>query len=286
MAIYIEKQLLVNKVTKENAPRLAPGPDRALETEKARAYFPRGLHQPEGSFRFALDALLPAAFAATGPGGRMTGVLASGEYRLADLGAGCGVAGFAALLRDPLASLTAVEREPELCAALRHNAELLGCAERVQVLEADLAGPLPPEFAASCALVLANPPYRKRGHGRMPHNALRGRALFEDGPDTLPAFCRAAAFLLRQDGRFILVYPPERLPDLRSALESAGFGLCRIKAVRPRHDAPVGRLLLEAQKGAPHHPTLESDLILYGDEGDTPSDQALVFCPELFAHRL
>ena len=57
---------------------------------EARRAFPAGLEQPEGSFRFSVDALLLAAFAAS----RTADV----TIRFIDLGTGCGVVGLAYLL--------------------------------------------------------------------------------------------------------------------------------------------------------------------------------------------
>ncbi len=218
---------------------------------QARARFPSGLLQPEGSFRFSEAGLLPAAFITQ----------SSKDCLLADLGAGCGAAGFAALLTRPELSLLAVEREPELCAALRINAETLGVAARTRLLEQDLEDPLPDATQSSCDLALANPPYRRQGQGRTPGAGLRRRALFEDGPQTLPAFCRAASFLLRHGGRFALIYPVTRLPELLTALGSTGLGTRRLRPVRPAPDRPAELILVEARKGAANDPVLERDLI-------------------------
>ncbi len=247
--------------------------DRAAE---ARRLFPRGLFQPEGSFRFSLASLLPAAFAQ----------LQQVDDKLADLGAGCGVAGFAALLRLPELQVTAIEREPVLCESTRRNAALLGLTERIRVVEADLGAPLPEDLRARMAVVLANPPYRRKGHGRLPPNGLRARALFEDGPHTLRDFCRAAAFCLRPEGRFVVVYPAERRADLRAALESAGLGMSRLRPVRSFADSADSLVLAEARLSGssdPAEPVAEPALVLHqmiaGRAGLTP--QALAFCPEL-----
>ena len=243
---------------------------------KARQLFPRGLFQPEGSFRFSLASLLPAAFAQ----------LHEVDDKLADLGAGCGAAGFAALLRLPRLQVTAVEREHVLCEAIQRNAALLGLTEGIRVVEADLSESLPEDLRASAGVVLANPPYRRKGHGRLPPSGLRARALFEDGPHTLPDFCRAAAFCLCPEGRFIAVYPAERLADLRGALEAAGLGLSRLRPVRSFADTPDSLVLTEARPSGfcgPAEPFFEAPLVLHHKmEGQTfLTREALEFCPEL-----
>ena len=54
----------------------------------ARALFPRGLHQPEDSYRFGADALLLAAFAAE----NLASLPGAAPRKVAELGSGCGAA--------------------------------------------------------------------------------------------------------------------------------------------------------------------------------------------------
>lgn len=60
--------------------------DTAITT--ARALFPRGLHQPQDSYRFGADALLLAAFAAES----LTSLPGTASRKVAELGSGCGAA--------------------------------------------------------------------------------------------------------------------------------------------------------------------------------------------------
>ncbi|AAS94935.1 hypothetical protein DVU_0452 [Nitratidesulfovibrio vulgaris str. Hildenborough] len=99
------------------------GPDEAA----ARARFPRGLHQPAGSFRFSADALLLASFA----GG-------TAARSFADLGTGCGVVGLALLLGSSRLSGVGIEQDAALVNAARANAHRLGLSTRFTVHHADL----------------------------------------------------------------------------------------------------------------------------------------------------
>lgn len=273
-------------------------PDAILQ---ARALFPRGLAQPEGSFRFSVDALLLAAFA----GERLT--MREGKTRdvgemapdarampghgkalaFADLGAGCGVVGLALLLAQPHLTGTGIEIDGQLADAARGNAARLGLAERFRVLRADLAAPettafdvLPP--AGSMDLVVANPPYRLPGSGRLSPSGQRTRALFETHA-TLPAFAGAAARLLRARGRSFWVYGPDRLPDLLLELRAAGLEPKRMRCVHARADGPATRVLVEARRAGRPGLIVGPPLILHTGEGAATAltDEALAFCPLL-----
>lgn len=279
-------------------------PDTVVQ---ARALFPRGLLQPEGSFRFSVDALLLAAFAGecltgngtarqagnasavTGPTGPARPTGAPGHGRppvLADLGAGCGVVGLAMLLAHPRLACTGIEIDGELADAARRNAALLGVTERFRMLRCDLAAPdrktgrAAPRAAAcedapfaalppagSVDLVTANPPYRLPHAGRLSVRVQRARALFETH-GTLPAFAGAAARLLRTRGRSCWVHAPDRLPDLLLTLRATGQEPKRLRCVHSRVRGPAVLVLVEARRAGKPGLTLEPPLVLYAGEGD------------------
>ena len=85
--------------------------DTAITT--ARALFPRGLHQPQDSYRFGADALLLAAFAAES----LASLPGTAPRKVAELGSGCG----AALLGLCLYLSSGTAEMPEHC----HQADAL-----------------------------------------------------------------------------------------------------------------------------------------------------------------
>jgi tRNA1(Val) A37 N6-methylase TrmN6 len=277
----------------------------------ARSFFPRGLVQPPGTFRFSAEALFPAVYAG----------LRSG-MRLLDMGTGCGVTALAALCLHPALRVVGVEILPEAVAAAALNAERLGFSHAFRVIHADLAdrtalfvpnaasaaagadaadlttsvqhavwdsaatddtGRAPGRITArSFDAATANPPYRQRGRGRLPASEARRTALFEE-PGTLDVFCAAAAEALKGTGRLILVYPAARLPDVTAALDRAALHLVRMLPLCPRAGSAAALLLLEAAPAgstASLPPRCDAPLILHGADGRlTPA--ALQFCPFL-----
>ena len=259
----------------------------------ARGLFPRGLYQPSGSFRFAMDSLLLACFPD-----------AQDVEHFADFGTGCGVVALGLLCRFPFLRGIGLESQAELAAAADCNAKRLGFGERFLGVHSDLRDipfinalstkpsvslennhriALRPE---SFELILANPPFRNPRRGRVPQSALRRAALFEE-PDTLTAFCRAAGVLLKPGGRFALLYPYEEENRLCGELERHGMKPVRMLPVQSNPDAPPKLLLLEARKTAPNH-VLESfkrcpALVIRKGEGRTSrlSPEAIDFCPFL-----
>ena len=257
-------------------------PHRNAE-DQARVCFPRGLLQPAGSYRFAVDSLLLAAF-----------VSPKRRASLLDIGTGCGVVSLAALCLFPDLHACGIEREPALAAAARSNAETLGFAENFRVLQADIAAP--GIFAGEGAgdadavvakrafdIVLANPPFRQRDKGRTPASPLRLNALFEE-QDTLAAFCRCAARALAPEGRFGILYDAARKDFLFATLAESGLAPVRMLPVRALPGKAPFRILVEACLCIPGEDfplvQMEKALVISGEDGQ-PSAEALAFCPLL-----
>ena len=238
-----------------------------------KEHFPRGLTQPEGSFRFSIDALLLARFCTPGRG-----------QRIIDLGCGCGVAGLSVLLRGEDTQLTGVDIQPSLVEAAGHNAAMLGLSERFTPLCADVehlfaAGA---ETGGGFDLALANPPYRLLSQGRLPQDESRRLALFGD-ERTLALFSGAAGRALKNRGRFCCIMDASRLSDLIVALAEARLGLRKFLPVYPKQGEPACLVLVEAQKNCTSDTVTLPPLVLYGGSGLTA--EALAFCPELACNK-
>lgn len=276
----------------------------------ARALFPRGLRQPEDSYRFGADALLLAAFAAD----CLAGLPGATPRKVAELGSGCGAALLGLCLRlaedlrdaPPLRAL-GLELDAALCHAAGENARRLGLETVCAFRQGDLADT---HLVRDCGensfhLVLANPPYARAGSGRPSASARRDRALRDvrplpegsrgpDGPatglpgirqgapaDVLAVFCRAARRLLRHHGLFCCIFPAEDLPRLLIALERERLGCRRLWPVCARAGEPALRVLVLARKDAAPQCRLEPPLPLHEGPGRHPA--ALRFCPWLGA---
>ncbi|MEG1609851.1 MAG: methyltransferase [Bilophila sp.] len=251
-----------------------------------RARFPRGLEQPEGSFRFSMDALLLAAFAAEEQ--EEQGAFATQEKEdarpqttFADLGTGCGVVGLALLLRQKGHGI-GLDLDADLVLAAQRNAAHLGFSDCFTALLVDLA-----DEAHLCAvrqqygamdLVLANPPWRLEGTGRVPVSPARRKALFGDS-DSLRRFVHAATVLSAQKSRFVCILGANRLPDMLQALHETPFRPARLRFVHKKSTSPAMLCLLETRRTAATL-VVEPPLFLY-EADHSPTQAALTFCPSV-----
>jgi tRNA1(Val) A37 N6-methylase TrmN6 len=223
------------------------------------------LRQPRRGHRAGHDAVLLAAACPA----------QAGEH-VVDLGAGVGAAGLALAARVADIAVTLVEIDPDLAALAAQNAELNGWAARVKSLTLDAAAPARAFAAAglapdSVARVLMNPPFNDPV--RQKTSPDRRRRLAHAAPrETLAAWIRTAARLLRPSGTLTLIFRADGLVDLARGLDSV-FGALTVLPIYGKPDQPAIRILVRATKASRAPLALLPGLVL-NDAGGRPTPQA------------
>jgi tRNA1(Val) A37 N6-methylase TrmN6 len=223
------------------------------------------LRQPRRGHRVGHDAVLLAAACPA----------QAGEH-VVDLGAGVGAAGLAVAARACDAAVTLVEIDPDLAALAAENAQLNGLAARVRSITLDAVAPARAFAAAglvpeSVARVLMNPPFNDPV--RQQTSPDRRRRLAHAAPrETLAAWVRTAARLLRPRGTLTVIFRADGLVDLGRALDSI-FGAIMVLPVYPKPDEPAIRVLVRATKASRAPLALLPGLVL-NDAGGYPTPQA------------
>jgi tRNA1(Val) A37 N6-methylase TrmN6 len=216
--------------------------------------------QHRSGYRFTEDAVLLAAFSASGP----TADLA------VDLGAGCGVVGLILAHRGIARRVVAVEIQLPLARLADQNARENGLARRIWAVCGDLRRmPLAP---GSVDLVCSNPPYQPLGRGGLPPDPERALARHEVScdPDSL---CIEAVRCLTRGGRLVLVYPVRRLDDVRTAIARSGLSLSRTRLVVPGPGRAPVLCLLEAVSSTGDAALIEEQPLCTRDDKGALTDE-------------
>ena len=218
------------------------------------------LRQLRSGHRAGHDAVLLAAATPARPGDR-----------IADLGAGVGVAGLAVASRVAGIDLVLVEIDPALSDLARGNAAANDIAAKVIVLDVEAEAAA---FAA-CGLapdsldaVLMNPPFNDPArHRRSPDDA-RGMAHVATD-STLANWIHAARRILKSRGVLTLIWRADGLAEVLSALDH-GFGSLEILPVHGDVKTPANRILVRAIKGG-RAPTQLHAALMLNDESGLPN---------------
>lgn len=193
--------------------------------------------QPRGGYRFSLDPLLLCDFAG----------IRDGE-RVIDLGTGSGVIPLVLARQCASASLVGVELQEEMTELARRNVQLNGLSDRIEITCADVLTLRERFTASSFDLVVANPPYRRSGTGRISPRAGRDKARHETTA-TLADFLHVAKHLVRVGGRICFIYHVSRLPELFAEALLLKLAPVRLRAVHDNRSSEANMVMLELFKG-------------------------------------
>jgi tRNA1Val (adenine37-N6)-methyltransferase len=208
--------------------------------------------QPERGYRFSIDSVILAGFAASYCRGAVL-----------DLGTGCGVL---LLLLSRLAPAmlagTGVELQEDLLDFARRNFRDNCPDGRLFAVPGDFRGAIPGVEPGSFDLVVSNPPYGRAGHGRRNPDPGKETARHEM-TCALPELFAAASRFLSADGRFAFILPHPRLPEIVPCAAKEGLRVEFLRVVHPRDGAPPSRGLCCAVRGGSGTPRLLPPLFLH-----------------------
>ena len=197
---------------------------------------PLKLIQSSSGVKASLDGLLLARFIKPSP-----------SFRVADLGCGNGLMGLLLAKENPNCRLLGVEIQSELIGQARQSARI-NELDNIHFLQADLRNHPWKENLERFDMVLANPPFRKVGTGRISPDPSRAAARHELHGD-VSDFARSATALLRDGGTSTWIYLAERFDDLTAAVTAAGLQPVRTRYVISRAGNEPSLVLMEALRG-------------------------------------
>ncbi len=212
--------------------------------------------QPIHGYRFSLDPLLLCDFGLPRPG-----------ERVLDLGTGSGIIPLMLARRVADLELVGVEHQQAMAELARRNVAMNGLAERITIFHEDvtaLTGHFP---ASSFDSVLANPPFRKQGTGRLSPKAGRDLARHESSAG-LAEFLAAAKYLVKPGGRICFVHLPARLGEFLATAATLKLAPLRLRLVHGAATADARMFLIELAKGRRGELQVLPPLITRGNGGD------------------
>ncbi|GAV22935.1 tRNA1(Val) (adenine(37)-N6)-methyltransferase [Carboxydothermus pertinax] len=214
------------------------------------------IYQNPAFFCFAVDSVLLAWFTRTNP-----------KDRVVDLGTGNGVIPLLLYGRNPdVEKIYGIEIQEKLYELAVKSVALNNLQAKIEIVLGDLKE-APAILGSGFDVVTANPPYRKKGDGRLnpiPEVAIARHELLT----TLEEVVAAAAKLLKPRGAFYLVHIPERMPEIFLLFSSYGLNPEVLLPVQPRPGEKVNLILLKAVKGSRKKLVFNAPLWIYEKNGE------------------
>ena len=216
------------------------------------------LLQPARGYRVAVDAVLLAAAIEARPGDRVL-----------DLGAGVGSVGLCLAARVPDCRVIGIELQAEMAALAQRNIRLNGLADRVEVLQHDVARPLPP--LAPFDHVATNPPYLAAAVADPSPIRSKALATVESSAD-LARWIAVATAAADPAGTVLMIHRRDRLEEAITLLQREGWGEVTVKAL-----PPAARILLRARRSRTLRRHESQPFVLHPPEGGyTPAAESVL----------
>jgi len=211
--------------------------------------------QPKKGFRFTLDSLLLADFCRIKP-----------RDRILEPGAGTGIISLLLARKFPLARFIADEIEPRAYGLLCKNIDANGLSGNIVPLAQDIGQLGQSLDRETFDVIVANPPYTRRGTGRKSSSNERQIAR-QDQAASLPRWLDLQG-LLKNKGRYLLVFPANRVAELISLLRERKLEPKQLRFAHPFADKPASVVLVEAIKSGGIGLKVLPPLIMHETGGD------------------
>lgn len=193
--------------------------------------------QPRSGYRFSLDSLLLSDYCGVNDG-----------ERVIDLGTGCGVIPLILARKSGTAEIVGVEFQKDMAGLAERNVMENRLAEQIEIVCADilsLKGKFP---VSSFDLVVANPPYRPQGTGKVSPRPGRDLARHETTA-CLADFMAVAKYLVRPSGRICFIYHVSRLFEFIAEARGQKLAPLRMRFVHSSLGSEARMFLIELRKG-------------------------------------
>ena len=212
------------------------------------------LIQRPDQFCFSVDSVLLAHY-----------VTPKAKDKIADLGTGTGVI---SLLVSALGGkdITAFEVNPVMADLARRNVAGNQKDDVIHVVECDYRKVNTLFPSGSFSLVLANPPYREMGTGKMSAQEGVASASYEVNA-TLEEVFKTAQYLLKYGGRLAMVHRADRVADLIAVGRKYRMEPKRMRFIYARKGHTAVRVLIEWKYGGHAELIVEPPLLLHNNDG-------------------
>lgn len=216
--------------------------------------------QSPDAFRFGTDSVLLADFAS--PRKRDVCV---------DLGCGTGAISLIMLMHNPTITVTGVEIQPEVADMAARSAVLNDVGDRFNVVCSDMRTIHEKLGRGNFSLAVCNPPYFKAG-GALLSEEEKVRIARHEGDISPSDIAASAARLIKNGGRFAVVYPAPRALEMMRAMEDAGIAPKRIRTIHGVAGRAPKHILIDGIKGAASGLHWLEPLILRDENGEPSAE--------------
>ena len=196
------------------------------------------ISQPEKGYRFSIDPFILAAH-----------VEGTKNQNVIDIGCGCGIIPLILSLKSSALKITGIEIQKELYICAKKNIITNKLKGSINIIHGDIKNIDTSETNGKADIIVSNPPYKKKGSGRLNPDSQKAIARHEITLDIDMLF-KCSKRLLKEKGKLYIIFPAQRLSDLILTMEHHLFSPEFIRFVHIKKHSPAKRVILCAVKNS------------------------------------
>jgi len=240
--------------------------DETLDTIKGIKLF-----QSKKGYRFSVDALLLEDFISQNWWKDRSRI-----YDGMEIGTGSGIISILLAKRNKNTRIKAVEIQESLAELAKRNVELNHLANSIEIINSDIRETVKTLSPGVFDYVFSNPPFRRQKTGLLNRNMERAIARHEI-KITLSDIIETASYLLKNRGRFYIIYHPFRLMDLICILKEKGLEPKRMRFVHSRACEEARMVMIEASKRGRTWLKVDPPLYIYNDNDEYSDEMKRIY---------
>ena len=215
------------------------------------------INQKKEGYRYSIDSFLIANF-----------LRCSGSDKIIDLGTGCGIIPFLLYKKYPDITIYGIDIQEEFIKIAKENKSKNNFSDpRINFIVADILNLNQRFKPESFTIAITNPPYYRLGTGRINPQKEKATARHELSAN-LVDFLYMAFYLLKNGGKFFIIFPVDRFIELCVALRESKLEPKRIRFISSNNIKPPHLLMIEAKKNANCGLKMENTFFIYDGEGE------------------
>lgn len=196
------------------------------------------ISQPEQGYRFSIDPFILAAH-----------VKGTKKQKVIDIGSGCGIIPLILSLKSSAFKITGVEIQKKLYVCAKKNIITNKLENIIHIIHGDIKNIDIADINGKADVIVSNPPYKKKGCGRLNPDSQKAIARHEITLDIDMLF-KCSKRLLKEKGKLYIIFPAQRLSDLFLTMERYTFSPEFIRFVHTKKDSIAKRVILCAEKNS------------------------------------
>jgi len=235
------------------------------------------ISQPETGYRFSMDSIILAAH-----------VLPEGFEKIIDIGCGCAIMPLILAFKNPDLSVIGIEIQKELFEFAGKNIIANHLENTIQIIHKDIKDIRISDINGPADIILSNPPYKKKGTGRLNPNPQKAIARHELTLD-IDLLFSCSQKLLSKKGKLYIIFPADRLSDLSQAMEYYKFSPRFLRYIHIKKNHLPRRVILcaiknnvsdkDTTKGSSKSCNIRPPLFIYTSKNKYSDEAASLFNP-------